>query len=263
MSKRFRNCLFKLDKHFFSGLFSRLSIFIKLEALFLQKDQGFKITSYYKRNEFNYLAQLCDLYGSDKGEVGRSSQPYPWDSHTYTDYYSRIFSSSRYSVKSVLEVGIGTNNPNLASTMQANGKPGASLRVWRNYFPNAVIYGADIDRDVLFEEPRIKTFYMNQVDSQSVADFFTVIGDIEFDIIFDDGLHTFEAGSVLFTQAIERLSNAGTYIIEDVTFQDLSRYKDFFAELSYDVDFVTLHRPKLPLLDNILVVVKKFESNQI
>ena len=41
-------------------------------------------------------------------------------------------------------------------------KPGASLRVWNEYFKNATIYGADIDKSTLFEEKKIKTFYVDQ-----------------------------------------------------------------------------------------------------
>lgn len=37
----------------------------------------------------------------------------------------------------------------------------------RELFPHALVYGADIDRDILFEEDRIKTFYCNQLDSVS------------------------------------------------------------------------------------------------
>lgn len=36
-------------------------------------------------------------------------------------------------------------------------RPGASLRVWRDFFPNAVIYGWDIDPSAMvYDEERIK-----------------------------------------------------------------------------------------------------------
>jgi hypothetical protein len=46
--------------------------------------------------------------------------------------------------------------------------------------------------------------------------------------MIDDGLHTFEAGSTLFLNSIDKLSSNGIYIIEDVTPQNLARYKKFF-----------------------------------
>jgi hypothetical protein len=68
----------------------------------------------------------------------------------------------------IFECGLGTNNPNLASNMTDTGMPGASLRVWRDYFRNAKIYGGDIDKEILFEEDRIKTFYVDQLDTSSI-----------------------------------------------------------------------------------------------
>ena len=40
-------------------------------------------------------------------------------------------------------VGIGTNNPNIESSMGKDYKPGSSLKVWKEYFLNANIFGAD------------------------------------------------------------------------------------------------------------------------
>jgi hypothetical protein len=64
----------------------------------------------------------------------------------------------------ILEIGIGTNNPSLVSTMGIYGTPGASLYSFREYLPNSQIYGADIDTNILFTHDRIKTFYVNQLD---------------------------------------------------------------------------------------------------
>jgi hypothetical protein len=65
----------------------------------------------------------------------------------------------------VLEIGIGTNNPNLISTMGVDGTPDASVRALRDFLPNAHIYGTDIDKDILFQEERIKTTYVDQLNS--------------------------------------------------------------------------------------------------
>jgi len=203
------------------------------------------------------IAQLCDLYGSDKGEIKSQGHPYAWPSHTYADYYSQLFSHCRNNITTVFECGLGTNNPELLSSMGIHGKPGASLRVWRDYFPNAIIYGADIDKDVLFEEERIKTFYMDQLNPKSIKDYWEMVGEDNFDFMLDDGLHTFEAGSSLFNNSIGKLSKLGTYVIEDVLFEDLCRYKDFFRNSPYAVNYVVLNRPNLPLRDNNLVVIRK------
>ncbi len=218
---------------------------------------GFQMTTHYGKHPKSLLSALCDQYGSDKGELQPGGHPYPWPSHTYADFYERLFGHCRHGIKKVFECGLGTNNPNLASSMTVKGKPGASLRVWRDYFPNAMIYGADIDRDILFSEDRIKTHYMDQLDPAAIEAFWQQVDDTGFDFMLDDGLHVFAAGSCLFTHSINRLADHGIYVIEDVTPSDLLRYKEFFSRTSYIVDYVTLFRPKLPLGDNSLVVIRK------
>ena len=98
----------------------------------------------------NELTELMNFYGSDKGR-GKI--------HNFSDYYSSIFYFKKNQIKNLLEVGLGTNNINLASNMGADGKPLASLRAWQDYFKNADIYGADIDKTILKNEGRIKTFF--------------------------------------------------------------------------------------------------------
>ncbi|WP_024513195.1 hypothetical protein [Bradyrhizobium sp. ARR65] len=217
----------------------------------------FKFTVHHHKNKKDLLAQLCDKYGSDKGEVKAEGHPYPWPSHTYTDFYSRLFSHCRNNIKRVFECGLGTNNPTLVSSMGSEGKPGASLRVWRDYFPNAVVYGADIDQSILFEEERIKTFHVDQLDPETIARFWKNVGVSDFEFMLDDGLHTFEAGACLFEHSIQHLSQDGIYVIEDVQLFDLVRYNDFFSKTDYVVDYVTLFRPNVALNDNSLVVIRR------
>jgi hypothetical protein len=217
----------------------------------------FKFTVHHHKNRKDQLAELCDKYGSDKGEVSTTGHPYSWPSHTYTDFYSRLFSHCRNDIKHVFECGLGTNNPALVSSMGLEGKPGASLRVWRDYFPNAIIYGADIDQDILFEEERIKTFYIDQLDPEVIAKFWKNVGVSDLDFMLDDGLHTFEAGACLFEHSIQHLSRDGIYIIEDVQILDLMRYNDFFSRTDYVVDYVTMFRPNVALNNNSLVVIRR------
>ena len=54
-------------------------------------------------------------------------------------FYNNLFSHCRDTVKLVFECGIGTNYPDTKSNMTSTGKPGASLKVWKDYFPNAKI----------------------------------------------------------------------------------------------------------------------------
>ena len=105
--------------------------------------------------------------------------------------------------------------------MGVTGKPGASLRAWRDYFENAKIYGADIDKEILFRETIIKTFYVDQTDKKSVLQMWKKIDEKNFNLIIDDGLHTFSAAINLFELSINRLKPDGIYIIEDAQKNDL------------------------------------------
>jgi len=222
----------------------------------LEAGLDYRFTVHHKRGG-NLVRELCDRYGSDKGGVRDSGNPYPWPPHTYADLYSRLFSHCRLKVRKVFECGLGTNNPDLASSMGILGKPGASLRVWRDYFPNAMVYGADIDREILFEEERIRTHYIDQLDPRAIAAFWKSVGEKDFDFMVDDGLHTFEAGTCLFQHSIDMLAADGIYVIEDVSVSDLVRYMRFFDPSSYNVDYVTMYRPNTALSDNNLILVRR------
>jgi hypothetical protein len=116
----------------------------------------------------------------------------------------------------LLEIGLGTNNVNFVSNMGSHGKPGASLRAFRDYLPNAQIYGADVDRDVLFNEERISTFFVDQTDLDS----FSALGGVvpaEFDLIIDDGLHSPNANIATLVFGLGRLKVDGYFLVEDIS----------------------------------------------
>lgn len=216
----------------------------------------------YQKNANSLLNALCDTYGSDKGEIVADGHPYPWPSHTYADFYELLFQLKRQDVRAVLECGLGTNNPNVTSNMGVKGRPGASLRVWRDFFPNAQITGVDIDAGALFEEERIKTYQCDQTSADSIASFAASaeMQSASMDIIIDDGLHEFAAGVTFFENTIGYLAENGLYIIEDVNAKDYQKYARYFAERSdrYAAKFINGYRPKSWMGNNRLIVVSKF-----
>ena len=113
---------------------------------------------YTKPGKESLLNALCDLHGSDKGEVLPTGHPYPWPSHSYADFIERHFGHCRGAIRAVFECGMGTTEAGVPGNMGTAGRPGASLRVWRDYFVNASIVGAYIDRSALFQEDRISTY---------------------------------------------------------------------------------------------------------
>jgi hypothetical protein len=207
------------------------------------------------------LHKLFFQYGSDKGSPYDASHPITaWPAHTYADLYLMLFESNRENVLRIFECGIGTNDPSFDSSMGIYGKPGASLFAWRDYFPNATIYAGDLDPKCLFQSERIRTFQFDQLNDRSILELWNKIGEHDFDIIIDDGLHTFEAGTKLFQSSFEKLRCGGVYIIEDVRSQDKKRYLEFFEKNVHRVLFIDLLRPERLLLDNSVIVIWRTEG---
>ena len=103
---------------------------------------------------------LCEIMGRNKSDKGHINITKSW--HNYTTFYYSIFQSLRDKNLRLFELGLGTNNRNIPSNMGENGRPGASLYGWHEFFPNSDIFGADIDSDILFNTTKIKTFYCDQ-----------------------------------------------------------------------------------------------------
>ena len=209
----------------------------------------------YSGNENNELHNLCLKYGTDKTH---SLNQFDWPSHTYSDYYSTLFEDKKNEVRKVFECGIGTSNKLIKANMGDHGEPGASLRVWKDYFPNAFIFGADIDRSVMFNENRINTYYVDQTDRDSIVKMWRDIDLSDFDVIIDDGLHEYHAGKSLFENSINFLSKNGIYIIEDASYRDIYHYKEYFLNKhDYDVQYVYLKSEETrKSMDNNLVVIR-------
>lgn len=261
-----------IDKKFFFSLFKKFKInFYYLVKLKLKKIlivNNFENKCNYENKSFiinnnNKISQLCELHGSDKGYVNfNKEKPYPWKSHSYSNFYFNLFNHFKDEIKLLFECGIGSNNPKIFSNMGISGKPGASLRVWKDYFKNAQIYGADIDKNCLFQDDRIKTFYVDQLNNESVKEMWKNISKDNFDIIIDDGLHNEDAATSLFFNSFHKLKDGGIYIIEDVHYNYInSLYKKLFfynPELIIfndnqkhmtDNDFVSM--------DNNLIIIRK------
>ena len=194
------------------------------------------------------LTELMNYHGSDKG--GRTGE------HNYSDFYSEIFLNNKNDIKNFLEIGLGTNNISLQSNMGKNGIPLASLRAWKDYFPNANIYGADIDRKILKNENRIKTFYVDQTDPNTIFDLFSQIKVKEFDVIIEDGLHEFSANICFFENSIKYLSKTGIYIIEDIYYKDYEKFINYFKKKEYNFSIINIYHSK-NISNNCLVIIKK------
>ena len=134
----------------------------------------------------NQITELCKLgykYGTDKC---------PQIKHSYTPFYYKLLKDKRQSVRKVLEIGIGKTRRNLhrPEKIYENGVKrflhrGASLRMWRDFFPNAQIYGADITPETMFAEERIKTYLCDERKKEDLVRLIHQTGS-DIDVVVDD-----------------------------------------------------------------------------
>lgn len=189
------------------------------------------------------LCEIMARHGSDKG-LG-------W--HNYTQFYAVLFDSLPNPVRSVFEVGLGTNFVDVPSSMGPDGVPGASLRGWRAYFPEAMIYGGDIDRRILFNEDRIQTYFVDQLHPETFDGLWNHMPHVMFDIFIDDGLHEIEAGINTFKSCFGRVRQDGYYIIEDVERKFIHLYIDYMKTNGIDAVAIEL-KHIFNNVDNCLIV---------
>jgi len=148
------------------------------------------------------LCELCLRHGSDKCGNG------------YTEVYSKYLEPIRSEVKKVFEIGVSG---------------GFSLKMWHDYFQNAVIYGADKvpdglcgilpEKAVELSNNRTKVFFLDQSDEGHLDQAKNVIGQ-GFDLIVDDGSHKQRDQQITLAILFPLVKPGRFYICEDLTAAD-------------------------------------------
>lgn len=214
------------------------------------------VDEFLSNKEYKVPTTLCAImtsFGSDKGD----------ERHTYTTLYSKLFSPWKNESIHLFELGIGTNFTDIPSNMGPEGKPGASLYGWSLFFPRAHIYGADIDKRILFNDQNIKTYYCDQCDAKSIQDLFLHddLKNITFDIIVEDGLHEFDANLNFLLNSIHKLKKGGIYITEDLKATSRVDFIQILPKLKKMLDLkyieVIMIPSQLNLFDNALLIIQK------
>lgn len=140
------------------------------------------------------LTELAQHFGTDKYGV-----------HRYTPHYERHLEHLRSRTFTMLEIGIGGYS--------REGKGGASLRMWKHFFPKAQIIGLDIRDKSFVDAPRITTIQGSQVDEELLERIVKEHGP--FEVIVDDGSHRPEHIRETFRILFPLLADGGIYAIED------------------------------------------------
>lgn len=94
---------------------------------------------------------------------------------------------------------------------------GASLKMWKEFFPKAHIYGADNAPETMFKEQRITTILCDETKEEDIKALVKKTGS-DIDIFIDDGSHKMEHQIYLCKTILPLLRKDVVYIIEDVAF---------------------------------------------
>ena len=136
------------------------------------------------------LNELALKYGTDKSS----------EIHNYCDKYDKILFSLREQFTNILEIGVDK---------------GFSLKMWEEYFPNALIYGVDINSECKkYETDRVKVIITDQGDDLQLKKVGEEYG--LFDMILDDGSHKHKHQITSYKALFPFVKNKGLYIIEDL-----------------------------------------------
>jgi hypothetical protein len=184
----------------------------------------------YKTNKLVYPGQdinrnlgqldaLGLLYGTDKTMK-----------HHYTEIYEDFLCPLKNKADKILEIGIAD---------------GASLKMWKDYFPHAIIYGIDIVDESRFNSNTIKTFVADQADRIKLQKFINSFGS-NFDFILDDGGHSMEQQQVSFGFMFKHVKPGGFYIIEDVHTSIYTHYGDEYGAT------INGEKTTLAMIDNFI-----------
>jgi SAM-dependent methyltransferase len=169
---------------------------------------------------------------------------YPWmQFHSYIEhFYEDAFREyqNRSNVK-VCEIGIDV---------------GGSISLLSKYFINGDIFGIDIHTNRLSEDNEQNKF--NNV-TYLIHDAYntTFIDSLPmFDIIIDDGPHTFDSMLIFIEHYIHKLNNGGLMVIEDIPNYEWIQYLKYFLPPNINTDIIDLRNTDY-VEDSLLLSIKK------
>lgn len=197
-----------------------------------------------KYNQDVIRTELCLLgakYGADKS---------PLIGHCYTPFYYEYLKDKRFEIKKVLEIGIGYWRQ---FKYIPNYQMGASLKMWRDFFPNAQIHGADIAKEAMFTDERITTHYCDETKAEDIIKLVDEVGT-DVDLVIDDAMHHIHNQVFLLDTLMPLLQKSVIYVVEDC---NRTRYiRNTYPQYN-------CYLPKLPMNNNpkhkdgIIVLTKK------
>lgn len=141
--------------------------------------------------------------------------------HSYLDTYESLFCKKKFDHVNVLEIGI---------------YKGGSIKLWHDYFVNGKIHGVDVINELdgiiqessIFFTSRIKLF--TRVNAYDV-NFVNYLSAQKFDILIDDGPHSYESVEFFIKHYLPLLSEDGILVVEDIQHWDwIDKLKSFVPD---------------------------------
>lgn len=178
------------------------------------------------------MTTLLDVYNA----TGRRSDKEHFH-HYISNFYCEKLSPRKDDKLNILEIGIFN---------------GDSLKLWEDFFPNANIYGLDInDHSIYTYSDRVDKYIMNAYSESTIN--FLKSKNLTFDIIIDDGPHTIESQNYCCKNYKHLLNKNGLLVIEDVIVHNLQILQESNPE------FKTLNLMHIAecFMDNIILYLEK------
>jgi hypothetical protein len=161
------------------------------------------------------LTALANRFGSDKGTQN-------FHRHYYTRVYKHVLAPFRGKPFRLLEIGllhsehVGWIAGNYhRKPGRASGSRAPSLEMWASYFPQATIFGFDLNDFSTVREDRYKIFRGDVGSHTDLARLVEATGG-EFDVIIDDASHESNHQQIALGALFPYLRPGGLFIIEDL-----------------------------------------------
>jgi hypothetical protein len=148
------------------------------------------------------VKEIFNKWGSDKSSK-----------HNYEIIYAELKKTMHTSSR-ILEIGCGSNDPEIRHAMSPNYIPLSSLHALKEIFQTESIEGADIDAKLEINNS-FKVHYLDQFKRETLEEASKGF-KLGFDLIIDDGVHDISANYLTLIYFYKKLNPQGKYVIEDV-----------------------------------------------
>ena len=167
-------------------------------------------------NETTDLSKLFEFFNSDKGNQFENQYAHPSKrtsqkikGHGYSNFYQKYIENLKSNNLNILEIG------------SFHGNASAALFF---YFKRSKFFAADIYPDLFrYRSNRIKNFYVNSSDENSIQKNIIDKFSNNFDIIIEDAGHFFKDQIISLFMLFKKLNSGGLFIIEELDFPDTRR----------------------------------------